>query len=112
MFADKQANREDLEAANLVLSWWNTDNTPTVARHPPPLHTDPVLPNQITSMTDPTPSRPGPSAEGPVPTTLASVDEWEVTTPVEAGISGAASVAGSSGSGEARRITLKVNRSG
>jgi hypothetical protein len=106
-----QANREDLEAANLVLSWWNTDNTPTVTREPPPLHTDPVLPNQTTSMTDPSPNQPGPS-HVPVPMTLASVDEWEVTTPLEAGTSGAASVAGSSGSGEARRITLKVNRSG
>jgi len=62
-------------------------------------------------MTDPSPSQPGPS-QVPVPMTLASMDEWEVTTPIEAGISGAASVAGSSGSGEARRITLKVNRSG
>lgn len=44
--------------------------------------------------------------------TLASVDEWEVTTPIEAATSGTASVAGSSGSGEARKITLKVNRSG
>ena len=106
-----QANREDLEAANLVLSWWNTDNTPTVTLEPPPLHTDPVLPNKTTSMIDPSPSQPGPS-HVPVPMTLASVDEWEVTTPIEAGISGAASVAGSSVSGEARRITLKVNRSG
>jgi len=109
-----QANREDLEAANLVLSWWS-DGTSTHTREQPPLHTDPVLPNPLTSLFDPVSSLPPtavPGEKGVVgvgPVNLAAMDDWEIATPVEAP-SGSASVAGSSGSGEARRITLKVHK--
>lgn len=114
VYADIQANREDLEAANLVLSWWNTAETPTTkTRDQPPLHTDPVLPNPNSSI-DPSLSKPSTTTEkgmpASIPATLGSVDEWDVTTPPVAR-SGAPSAAGSSGSGEARKITLKVNRS-
>jgi hypothetical protein len=130
---DAQANREDLEAANLVLSWWNDGQS---TRHQPPLHTDPVSPNQSTKPDIPTTydhnqnqnqnhshnltrSSTQPVAE---PFNLAAVDRWtpsmaSATVPTHThthsstpdSSTAPASIAGS-GSGEARKITLKVNK--
>jgi hypothetical protein len=165
-YTNDQANREDLEAANLVLSWWS-DSTGLgsggeTSRHRPPLHTDPVYPNDSiiksnlpTNPTTTSSSKPparstrGHTAVNAIdlddkadsPLNLAAVDDWKPhhevgqvdagpegqdpssvvsTSSISPSVSGSGSHHGpgsqsglgssGSGSGEARRITLKVHR--
>ena len=113
-----------------MLSWWNDNNTEsdTPLRRQPPLHTDPVLPNPSTILSNlPNPTA-NPSARRPTqdqdqdqqmavdapivvpaPLNLAAVDDWDASSPAPTPGSGTGS--GSGSGGEARKITLKMSKS-